>query len=191
MGWVSSPQEKLASRLGTLVPEGDIWEWVQNVCGIRGHSKTMLLEGCSINEILHASLLYYSLLLKPLPDFSAHTHTTHTHTHHTHTHTTHTHTTHTPHTHTPHTHTPHTHTPHTHTPHLSSQNPNTGLATRSCATMFWNTGVMWSTEMEGNAIPKIPSNLAAMNVSPGCLVASAKTWFLTCNPAIWEIVIFV
>ena len=27
MGWVSSPQEKLASRLGTLVPEGDIWEW--------------------------------------------------------------------------------------------------------------------------------------------------------------------
>ena len=45
--------------------------------------------------------------------------------------------------------------------------------------------MMWSTEMEGNAIPRMPSNLAAMNVSPGCLVASAKTWFLTCNPAIW------
>ena len=45
MGWVSSPQEKLASRLGTLVPEGEkIYLGVGCKCGVRGYSKTMLLD---------------------------------------------------------------------------------------------------------------------------------------------------
>ena len=50
--------------------------------------------------------------------------------------------------------------------------------------MFWKTGATLSTEMEGQAIPRMPSNLAAMNVIPGCLVASAKIWFLTARLAI-------
>jgi len=37
-------------------------------------------------------------------------------------------------------------------------------------TMFWKGGTTWSTEMDGNARPMIPSNLAAMNAIPGSWV---------------------
>ena len=43
-----------------------------------------------------------------------------------------------------------------------------------------------STEMVWKPIPRIPSNLAARNVSPGSLVASAKVWSFTASPATWR-----
>ena len=45
--------------------------------------------------------------------------------------------------------------------------------------MFWNTGVELSTAMEGKAIPRMPSNLASMNVEPGCWIASPNVWLIT------------
>ena len=41
----------------------------------------------------------------------------------------------------------------------------------------------WSTEMEGQAMPIIPSNMSSTKVFPGCLVASANVWFFTVIPA--------
>ena len=40
--------------------------------------------------------------------------------------------------------------------------------------MFWNTGVTPLTDILGKAMPKIPSNLAAIKAKPGSWVASAK-----------------
>ena len=50
--------------------------------------------------------------------------------------------------------------------------------------MFWKTGGMLLTAIEGQPIPRIPSNLAAMNAIPGCFVASANNWFFTESLAI-------
>lgn len=47
-----------------------------------------------------------------------------------------------------------------------------------CCMMLSKKGMTWSTEIFGNAMPRMPSNLAAMNVMPGCFKASPKIWFL-------------
>ena len=52
-------------------------------------------------------------------------------------------------------------------------------------TISWNTGMMPFTDMVVKAIPKIPSNFAAMKLMPGCLVASANSWFFTVRFPTW------
>lgn len=47
-----------------------------------------------------------------------------------------------------------------------------------CCMTLSKKGVTLSTEILGNAMPRIPSNLAAMKVMPGCFTASPKIWFL-------------
>ncbi len=48
------------------------------------------------------------------------------------------------------------------------------LGTSCCATMLSNTVGTESTEIDLNAIPNIPSNLAATKASPGSTIASAN-----------------
>lgn len=58
----------------------------------------------------------------------------------------------------------------------SSQKAKTGEGTSCCCTIVLKTGVRPSTAISGKAMPRIPSNLAATNVRPGSLVASANGW---------------
>jgi len=62
----------------------------------------------------------------------------------------------------------------TYSTYLSNQKEKAAGLTRPSFTALSNTGVTWSTEMVLNPIPRIPSNLAATNVIPGCFVASAN-----------------
>ena len=66
---------------------------------------------------------------------------------------------------------------------LSKKKENEFSVTRCCAHISWNTGVTSSTEIWGHPIPRIPSNLAAINCILGCCVASANVWSFTARPA--------
>jgi len=64
---------------------------------------------------------------------------------------------------------------------LLSQKEKTGSGTFCWEIICWKTGWTPRTEISGNAIPRIPSNLAATKVSPGSLkrgVFKIYCWFL-------------